>query len=104
LFLVIEGMSDFLIKPLSLSLRLMGNILGKDILLGSFLLMGISLMAVIAPGADRFVGLPLSLPFYFLAILLSTIQALIFALLTTIYILLVLPHDHDHHEEAHEHH
>jgi F-type H+-transporting ATPase subunit a len=82
----------------------MGNILGKDILLGSFLFMGIAIVGVIAPGADSYFGLPLSLPFYFLAILLSTIQALIFALLSTIYILLVLPHDHDHHGEEHGHH
>jgi F-type H+-transporting ATPase subunit a len=104
LFLILEALSDFVIKPLSLSLRLMGNIFGKDILLGSFLFMGIALLGLIVPGADKFAGLPLSLPFYFLALLLSAIQALIFALLSTIYILLVLPHDHDHHDEGHAHH
>lgn len=104
LFLLLEAMSDFVIKPLSLSLRLMGNILGKDILLGSFLFMGISLAGLLAAGSEKFVGLPLGLPFYFLGLLLSTIQALIFALLSAIYVLLVLPHDHDHeHDEHHEH-
>jgi len=104
LFLLLEMMSDFVIKPLSLSLRLMGNILGKDILLGSFLFMGIAIVGLFSVEASNYVGLPLSLPFYFLALLLSTIQALIFALLTTIYILLVLPHDHDHHGDDHAHH
>lgn len=105
LFLLLEAMSDFVIKPLSLSLRLMGNILGKDILLGSFLFMGISLAGLLASGSEKYVGLPLGLPFYFLGLLLSTIQALIFALLSSIYILLVLPHDHEHeHDEHHEDH
>jgi F-type H+-transporting ATPase subunit a len=78
----------------------MGNILGKDILLGAFLGMGISLTAL--AGID-FVGLPLTYPFYFLGLLLSTIQALVFSLLTMIYIMMVLPHDHDHdHDHGHE--
>jgi F-type H+-transporting ATPase subunit a len=100
LFLILECISDFVAKPLSLSLRLMGNILGKDILLGAFLGMGISLTAL--AGID-FVGLPLTYPFYFLGLLLSTIQALVFSLLTMIYIMMVLPHDHDHdHDHGHE--
>lgn len=103
LFLLLEAMSDFVIKPLSLSLRLMGNILGKDILLGSFLFMGISLAGLLAAGSEKYVGLPLGLPFYFLGLLLSTIQALIFALLSAIYILLVLPHDDHEHDEHHDH-
>ncbi len=104
LFLLLEAMSDFVIKPLSLSLRLMGNILGKDILLGSFLFLGIAIVGLVSRDAAGYVGVPLALPFYFLALLLSAIQALIFALLSTIYILLVLPHDHDHHGEEHGHH
>src|SRR5690606_24744318 len=96
LFLVLEMISDFLAKPLSLSLRLMGNILGKDILLGAFLGMGISLVGVISPELSGYFGIPLTIPFYFLGLLLSTIQALVFSLLTMIYITMVLPHDHDH--------
>jgi hypothetical protein len=51
---------------------------------------------------------PLTVPFYFLGLLLSAIQALVFALLSMIYIMLVLPHDHDHdhehdHAEGHDH-
>jgi F-type H+-transporting ATPase subunit a len=98
LFLVLEGISDFVAKPLSLALRLMGNILGKDILLGAFLGMGISLTSLV--GISQF-GVPLTYPFYFLGLLLSTIQALVFSLLTMIYVMMVLPHDHDH---DHDHH
>jgi F-type H+-transporting ATPase subunit a len=36
-----------------------------------------------------------------LALLTSTIQALVFTVLSTIYILLMLPHEHEH-EHGHE--
>ena len=46
-------------------------------------------------------GLPLQLPFLFLALLTSTLQALVFTVLSTIYFLLMLPHDdHGHEGEA----
>ena len=48
-------------------------------------------------------GLPLQLPFYFLGLLSSTIQALVFTLLATVYIALWLPHGDHGHDEAHGH-
>lgn len=100
LMIVLEGISDFVAKPLSLALRLFGNILGKDILLGVMLLLGLMISGGLFSNVGDYIGFPLTFPFYFLALLLSAIQALVFALLSAIYILLVLPHDHDH-EEAH---
>ncbi len=87
-----------LAKPVSLALRLFGNILGEDILIGAFALMGVMLLG--AMNLSSFpVGIPLQFPFLFLALLTSTIQALVFSLLASIYILLALPHDdHDEHE------
>ena len=80
-----------LAKPFSLALRLFGNITGEDTLVAVFVGLGIAILAF-SP-----VGLPLQVPFYFLGLLLSTIQALVFTLLSTIYILLMLPHeDHEH--------
>lgn len=92
------------IKPLSLALRLFGNIFGEDVLLGSMLMLGIMILSFL-PNAGIPLGFPLQLPFLFLATLLSSIQALVFTLLSTIYIMMVLPHgDHDeHHEDAHAH-
>jgi F-type H+-transporting ATPase subunit a len=81
-----------LAKPFSLSLRLFGNILGEDTLIGAFVMLGI-LVAGLIGFRDVPVGLPLQFPFYFLALLTSTIQAMVFALLATVYILLVLPHE-----------
>jgi len=82
-----------LAKPLSLSLRLFGNITGEDVLIAVFVGLGIAMVSF-SP-----VGIPLQFPFYFLGLILSTVQALVFALLATIYILLMLPHE----EHAAEH-
>jgi F-type H+-transporting ATPase subunit a len=100
LFLVLEIISE-LIKPVSLSLRLFGNIFGEDKLLAIFLGLGI-MLATLLPGVEQpIIGVPLHLPFFFLVVLLSTIQALVFSVLAAIYILLLLPHEH-HEEEAGE--
>ena len=84
-----------LAKPLTLSLRLFGNIMGEDVLLGVFAGLGVLVLSFIKIP----VGIPLHLPFIFLALLLSTIQALVFTLLSSIYFLQMLPHD-DHAEEG----
>lgn len=89
-----------LAKPLSLSLRLFGNILGEDILLGVGLMLGILMATVFTP--DPIIGVPLHLPFMFLVLLGGTIQAFVFTLLSSIYIAMVLPHHEDeHHEDEH---
>lgn len=78
-----------LAKPLSLSLRLFGNITGEDVLITVFVGLGVSALSFL----HLPVGLPLQLPFIFLALLTGTIQALVFTLLSTIYFSLMLPHD-----------
>jgi F-type H+-transporting ATPase subunit a len=78
-----------LAKPLSLSLRLFGNITGEDVLLYIFVGLGIAIIGFL----HLPVGIPLQIPFIFLAMLTSFIQALVFALLSTIYFALMLPHD-----------
>lgn len=81
------------IKPLSLSLRLFGNILGEDSLIAAFVGLGIAALAFF----HLPFGLPLQFPFLMLAMLTGTIQAVVFALLSTIYISLMLPHEEPHH-------
>lgn len=81
------------IKPMSLSLRLFGNILGEDALIGAFVMLGITALHFIGSP----VGLPLQTPFMLLAIITGTIQALVFTMLTTIYIASMLPHEEEHH-------
>jgi len=84
-----------LAKPVSLSLRLFGNVTGEDVLLFAFCSLGITALSFM----NSPVGIPFQAPFILLAFLTSFIQALVFTLLSTIYILLMLPHDHA--EEGH---
>lgn len=79
-------------RPLTLSLRLFGNILGEDILIGAFALFGVTLLA----DFNTPVGLPLQIPFIFLGLLSGTMQALVFTLLSTVYILLSIPTHEEH--------
>jgi len=78
-----------LIKPLSLSLRLAFNVFAEDVLLA--VLLGLGLTAGLA------LHLPLGLPLQFfvvpLILIFSTVQALVFSLLATVYIALMLPHE-----------
>jgi len=84
-----------LAKPVSLSLRLFGNISGEDMLLAIFVSLGIAAMSFLH---SPFVpGLPLHVPFIFLALLTSFVQALVFTLLSTIYFSLMTVHEEEEH-------
>lgn len=74
-------------RPITLAFRLFGNVLGEDILIGAFAVFGLSLLA----DFNSPVGFPLQIPFMFLGILTGTMQALVFTLLSTVYILLSMP-------------
>lgn len=96
LFLIL----DVIVPPITLSLRLFGNITGGDTLLAAFLDMATNNLFH-PTGLVSIVGGLLALLtviiICFLLVLLDTIQALVFSLLSTIYILMVLPHE----EHAH---
>jgi F-type H+-transporting ATPase subunit a len=77
----IEVVSIF-IRPLTLSVRLFGNVFGGENLLHE----------------THFVP-----PFYFLELLVGFVQALVFTLLTSVYIGLICNHGDEHHEEGHGH-
>jgi F-type H+-transporting ATPase subunit a len=72
-------------RPITLSLRLYGNIFGEKILISYFTLVGIGLA----------VFFPIQTPFLFLGLLTGIMQAAVFAMLSTVYILLALPTGHD---------
>ena len=61
---------------------------------------GLGVTALAATGLP--IGIPLHFPFLFLALLTSTLQALVFTVLSAIYFLLMLPHDH-HGDEGEAH-
>lgn len=82
-----------LAKPVSLSLRLFGNISGEDMLLAIFAGLGVAIMSFM----HLPVGIPLHLPFIFLALLTSFVQALVFTLLATIYFSLMSHQEDENH-------
>lgn len=79
---------SILVRPLSLSLRLFGNIFGGENLLTSMS----SLVQWVVP-----------VPFYFLEVLIGVVQALIFVLLVAVYIGSICNHEAGHEEEGHHH-
>lgn len=66
------------VKPISLSLRLFGNLTGEDI--------AIAIMVGLAPYILGIIPIPIHVVMIVLAILFSTIQAVVFSLLSAIYI------------------
>ncbi|MCA9396291.1 MAG: F0F1 ATP synthase subunit A, partial [Candidatus Omnitrophica bacterium] len=84
-------------KPVSLMFRLYGNVMAGHILVAVFLGLGLEMLK----GLHIPIGVPLHFPFLFLEILVGLIQAFVFALLSTVYIAMMLPHDDHSHEEAH---
>lgn len=96
-----------IIKPISLSLRLFGNIYGEETLIAVMVMLGAQFMGFLLGQfgdtgslvAGFVPGIPFQVPFYFIVLIASTVQALVFTLLSTVYISLMLPHGHE--EEAH---
>lgn len=83
-------MQEILSRPLSLSMRLFGNIMGEDTIIAIFV--GLS------PFLLGLIPIPLHLPMVFLALLGSTIQAMIFSLLASFYIAGAIGiHEEEHH-------
>ncbi len=67
-------------RPLSLSLRLFGNIMGEDTLIAVIVFLSVFVFSTIG------VPLPMQFPAYLLSLLAGLIQALVFTLLSSVYI------------------
>ena len=78
LMLFIEVLSH-LFRPMSLSIRLFGNMFGDHMVLGIF---------------SDLVPLVVPIIFLVLGIVVSSIQAFVFAVLATVYLALAISHDH----------
>jgi F-type H+-transporting ATPase subunit a len=89
-FLILELFSHGF-RPVSLSLRLFGNMMGDHEVIGAF----IGLTKLVVPVA-----------FYLMGTLVSVIQAFVFMLLSMIYVALAVSHGHDeeHGQEPHASH
>lgn len=86
-------------RPVSLSLRLFGNVFAGETLLTTMLTLGKTL------GAPPFVAYIMSviipIPFYFLELLVGLLQAMVFTLLCAVYVTLSTSHDEDEHADEH---
>lgn len=89
----IELISEF-VRPFTLAIRLFGNIFGEDVIV-------VVLAGLLGSLGASYVGwLPVQLPVVFLSLITAIVQALVFASLTCIYLVLVQPHGHEDHAEA----
>ncbi|RYD18727.1 MAG: ATP synthase F0 subunit A [Verrucomicrobiaceae bacterium] len=88
---VLEVVS-ILFRPVALSFRLYGNIFAGENILENMMLMGGKWFAWLPP-----------LPFYFLELLVGLIQALVFMLLTSVFLKLICDHGDEHHDDDKEH-
>ena len=84
-FMFLVECISLVVRPIALYIRLTGNMFGDHTVFNMM--------------TDLSYGVLIPIPFLGLAILVSTIQAFIFALLTTIYLSLSVPHEE--HDEAH---
>lgn len=88
LLFIIHIIGEF-VKPVSLSLRLFGNITGEDALLYVFVMLGLSMFSAWKIP----VGFPLQIPIMFLSLIGGAVQAMVFSLLSAVYISMMLPHE-----------
>ena len=93
---VLELVGEF-IKPISLCLRLTFNVFAEDVLLA--VLVGLGVAAGVALHLP--IGLPVQLAAAPLILIFSTVQALVFSLLTAVYLSLVTPHHNQHASTVH---
>ncbi|MDI1314762.1 F0F1 ATP synthase subunit A [Prosthecobacter sp.] len=90
LFVGVIEIFSIVFRPVTLSFRLFGNVLAGENVLHTMSGMGGFIGSVLAP-----------LPFYFMELLVGLLQAIVFTLLSAVYIQLSTSHDDHGHEEAH---
>lgn len=82
---LVELMLEF-VKPLTLSMRLFGNIYGGEVALGVILALTVAFVPVLIYGLE---------------LMLNLVQALIFSVLTLMFILAAIEGHHEEHEPSH---
>ncbi len=79
-----------IVKPISLTLRLFGNITGEDVVIAV-------LATLLVAGSIVTAWIPIHVLFFPLALMFSAMQALVFTGLSSAYILLMSKHEEEHH-------
>ena len=97
LFVGVIELLSILLRNVTLPMRLFGNIYAGEVVLHTM-----SSMLDEKGGVLSFLGsILLPLPFYFMEILVGALQAMVFTLLTAVYIKLSTTHDEEGHGDAH---
>ena len=91
-FVGILEIVSIMFRPVALSFRLYGNIFAGENILENMTIMG-----------GKWLGWLPPLPFYFLELLVGLIQALVFMLLTSVFLKLICDHGDDHDKKEHSH-
>ena len=81
----------------SLAIRLFGNIFGEESVIINLTLLGLAIPAI----AGLIPWMPVQVPMLFFGLFGGFLQALVFSILTSIYIVTFLEHDEEHGAEAH---
>ena len=89
LMFVIEVIGH-VVRPMSLGLRLQGNMTGDHTVLGIFL----NLAPFPMVNETFLAALPIPVIFYFLGMFVCTMQAFVFTMLSMIYVSMAISHDH----------
>ena len=92
LFVGVIEIISIVFRPMSLSLRLYGNVFAGESLLHAMGALGENW----GPIGSFLASIILPLPFYFMELLVGVLQAMVFALLCAVYIQLSTSHDEDH--------
>jgi len=99
LFVGVIEIVSIIIRPVTLSIRLFGNIFAGENVLHTMS----DLLAGQGPFLSFLGSVALPLPFYFMELLVGLLQAVVFTLLCTVYIQLSTTHDEHAHEEGDGH-
>ena len=85
-------------RAASLALRLFGNIFGEESVIIKITVLGAGLMTLLASKLGGFwLPIPVQIPIFFFCMLGGFLQAFVFSLLTSVYIVTFLDHGDDHH-------
>lgn len=84
-----------LARPLSLSVRLFGNIFGEDLVIVVLMMIGASVLKPLM--ANFYAVVPIQFPMMLFAIFTSFVQALVFSMLVGIYISVAVAGHEEHH-------
>lgn len=97
LFVGVIELVSIAIRPVTLSIRLFGNIFAGENVLHTMS----DLLSAQGPVMSFLGSVALPLPFYFMELLVGLLQAIVFTLLCTVYIQLSTTHDDHGHDEDH---